>query len=94
MTAASSTTGWPSSTGPSCSNPGDYAVRLYLGTVQLQYDDNAAGAVAQYRHFLADGPPATLVQQAAPEIRNAYQQAGLAVPAVGGRLMVDIPAGW
>ena len=63
-------------------NPGDYAVRLYLGTVQLQYDDNAAGAVAQYRHFLADRPPATLVQQAAPEIRNAYQQAGLSVPAV------------
>ena len=62
-------------------NPGDYAVRLYLGTVQLQYDDNAAGAVAQYRRFLADNPPSTLVQQAAPEIRNAYQQAGLAVPA-------------
>jgi cytochrome c-type biogenesis protein CcmH len=66
-------------------NPADYAVRLYLGTVQLQYDDNAAGAVAQYRQFLADGPPSTLVQQAAPEIRNAYQQAGLAVPgAVAG----------
>ncbi len=62
-------------------NPGDYAVRLYLGTVQLQYDDNAAGAVAQYRRFLADGPPSTLVQQAAPDIRNAYQQAGLAPPA-------------
>jgi cytochrome c-type biogenesis protein CcmH len=61
-------------------NPGDYAVRLYLGTVQLQYNDNAAAAVAQYRRFLADGPPSTLVDQAAPEIRNAFQQAGLAVP--------------
>jgi cytochrome c-type biogenesis protein CcmH/NrfG len=66
-------------------DPSDYAVRLYLGTVQLQYDDNAAGAVAQYRDFLADGPPATLVRQAAPEIRNAFQQAGLTAPAaVGG----------
>ncbi len=66
-------------------NPDDYAVRLYLGTVQLQYDDNAAGAVAQYRHFLADDPPSALVRQAAPEIRNAYQQAGLAPPtAVSG----------
>ena len=46
-------------------DPGDFAVRLYLGTVQLQYDDNPAGAVTQYRQFLADGPPATLVRQAA-----------------------------
>ena len=62
-------------------DPGDYAVRLYLGTVLLQLDDNAGGAVGEYRQFLADGPPASLVLQAAPELRQAYQQAGLAVPA-------------
>ena len=61
-------------------NPKDYAVRLYLGTVLLQEDDNAAGAVAQYRQFLVDGPPADLVKQAAPELREAYQKAGVPLP--------------
>ncbi len=61
-------------------DPGDYAVRLYLGTVLLQHQGDAAGAVAQYRLFLADGPPATLVDQAAPEIRQAYQEAGVPLP--------------
>lgn len=60
--------------------PGDYAVHLYLGTVLLQQDDNAAAAVAQYQQFLADRPPVLVVSQAAAELRNAYQQAGLAVP--------------
>ena len=61
-------------------DPGDYAVRLYLGTVLLQQDGNASGAVEQYRQFLADHPPAAVVQQAAAELRAAYQQAGLPVP--------------
>jgi cytochrome c-type biogenesis protein CcmH len=61
-------------------DPKDYAVRLYLGTVALQQDGNAGGAVDQYRQFLADGPPAALVAQAAPQIRDAFQKAGLAVP--------------
>jgi tetratricopeptide (TPR) repeat protein len=61
-------------------NPHDYAVRLYLGTVLLQQDANAAGAVEQYRLFLADSPPPALVGQAAPRIRLAYQRAGLPVP--------------
>jgi cytochrome c-type biogenesis protein CcmH len=60
--------------------PGDYAARLYLGTVLLQQDDDAAGAVAQYRMFLADGPPTALVEQAAPVISAAYQKAGLPLP--------------
>jgi tetratricopeptide (TPR) repeat protein len=63
-------------------DPGDYAVRLYLGTVLLQQEDDAAGAVGEYRQFLADGPPASLVEQAAPEVRQAYQQAGLPVPSL------------
>jgi tetratricopeptide (TPR) repeat protein len=61
-------------------DPRDYAVRLYLGTVLLQQDGNAAGSVEQYRQFLGDNPPAAVVGQAAPEIRQAYQKAGLPVP--------------
>jgi tetratricopeptide (TPR) repeat protein len=62
-------------------NPGDYAARLYLGTLLLQRDADATGAVVQYRQFLADRPPTSLVAQAGPEIRSAFQQAGLPVPA-------------
>ena len=61
-------------------DPHDYAVRLYLGTVAFQQDSDAAGAVVQYRQFLADGPPAAIVKQAAPELREAYQQAGDPIP--------------
>jgi cytochrome c-type biogenesis protein CcmH len=62
-------------------DPGDYAARLYLGTLLLQRDADATGAVAQYRQFLADSPPASLLAQAGPEIRSAFQQAGMPVPA-------------
>lgn len=61
-------------------DPVDYAVRLYLGTVLLRQDGNAAGAVAEYRQFLADNPPASLVTQSAAELRAAYQRAGLPLP--------------
>ncbi len=60
--------------------PGDFAARLYLGTLLWQRDGNAAAAVDQYGRFLADGPPPALVAQAAPLVRQAYQAAGLAVP--------------
>jgi len=60
--------------------PTDYAGRLYLGTVLLQQDGNAAGAVAQFKAFLAAGPPADLLTQAAPILRKAYTQAGVPVP--------------
>ncbi|HEV3264969.1 MAG TPA: cytochrome c-type biogenesis protein CcmH [Acidimicrobiales bacterium] len=62
-------------------NPTDYAARLYLGTVILDQDNNAAAAVAQYQAFLADNPPASLLQQAATILRQAYTQAGAPVPA-------------
>ncbi|HEY5097249.1 MAG TPA: cytochrome c-type biogenesis protein CcmH [Acidimicrobiales bacterium] len=62
-------------------DPSDYAARLYLGTLLLQRDADATGAVAQYRQFLADRPPAALLAQAGPEIRSAFQQAGMPVPA-------------
>ncbi len=60
--------------------PGDYAAHLYLGTVLLQEDGNAAGAVGQYREFLADGPPRAVVDEAAAELRAAYGRAGVALP--------------
>ncbi len=61
--------------------PGDYAVHLYLGTVDLQQDRDPAAAVIQYRRFLADHPPAVLVHQAASEVASAFRGAGLPVPA-------------
>jgi cytochrome c-type biogenesis protein CcmH len=61
-------------------DPTDFAARLYLGTVLLQQDGNAAGAVAQYRQFLADNPPASVVKQAASVLRQAYRQAGIPLP--------------
>jgi cytochrome c-type biogenesis protein CcmH len=61
-------------------DPGDFAARLYLGTVLLKQDDNAVGAVAQYRRFLADRPPSALVVQASSDIRAAFEGAGLPVP--------------
>jgi cytochrome c-type biogenesis protein CcmH len=62
-------------------DPDDYAVHLYLGTVLLEQDANAAGAVGQFNLFLADSPPAAVVSQAASTIRNAFNQAGQPVPA-------------
>jgi len=67
-------------------DPGDYAVRLYLGTVLLQLDHDPAGAVAQYKRFLAANPPGAVLAQAAPTLRQAYGQAGVPVPA-------GVPAG-
>jgi cytochrome c-type biogenesis protein CcmH len=62
-------------------DPQDYAARLYLGTVLFQQDGDAAAAVAQFRMFLAEQPPAALVSQAAPVIRQAYGAAGDPAPA-------------
>ncbi|MGH9081129.1 MAG: cytochrome c-type biogenesis protein CcmH [Acidimicrobiales bacterium] len=61
-------------------DPADYAASLYLGTILLQRDGKPAGAVGQYQRFLADVQPAALVRQAVPELRQAYQQAGVALP--------------
>lgn len=60
--------------------PGDFAARLYLGSLLLLEDHDPDGAVTQYRAFLSDSPPASIVQQAAPELREAYSQAGVALP--------------
>ena len=61
--------------------PDDYAAHLYLGTLLLQLDGNAAGAVTQFDAFLADSPPSTVVTQAATVLRQGYTDAGLPVPA-------------
>jgi tetratricopeptide (TPR) repeat protein len=60
--------------------PGDYAARLYLGTLLLLQDHAPAAAVTEYRAFLSDSPPASVVQQAAPELRQAYSEAGVPLP--------------
>jgi cytochrome c-type biogenesis protein CcmH len=62
-------------------DPADYAVHLYQGTLDLQLDKNAPGAVGQFALFLAARPPATVVSQAAPVLRQAYAAAGTPLPA-------------
>jgi cytochrome c-type biogenesis protein CcmH len=61
-------------------DPGDYAVHLYLGTLLLQSDRNAPGAVDQFAEFLADKPPATVLAQAASVLHQAYTAAGKPIP--------------
>ncbi len=61
--------------------PTYYAGHLFLGLILLNQDDNAPGAAAQFTQFLADGPPASEVQEVAPQIKGAYTKAGLPVPA-------------
>ena len=66
--------------------PGDYAAHLYLGTVLLSHDGDAAGAADQFRLFVAAGPPARVLAEAAPTLRTAFTQAGQPLPA-------GVPAG-
>jgi cytochrome c-type biogenesis protein CcmH len=64
-------------------DPQDFAGHLYLGTILLLQDHNATGAVAQYQQFLGATNPvpgASVIKQAAPYIRQAYTQAGVALP--------------
>jgi tetratricopeptide (TPR) repeat protein len=59
--------------------PSAYAPRLYLGSMLLAEND-MAGAVTQYRAFLADHPPATQVDAARPFIVRAFNAEHLPVP--------------
>ena len=54
---------------------------LFYGLVLENQDHNHAAAVAQFNDFLADGPPAGEVAQAAPLVAGAYQGAGVPLPA-------------
>ena len=56
-----------------------YAPHLYLGSMLLAEGDDT-GAVAQYRQFLADGPPQAEVRAAAPFIDEAFGGAHQPVP--------------
>ena len=60
--------------------PGDYAAHLYLGTVLLAHDGDAAGAADQFRLFVDAGPPARVLTEAAPTLRTAFAQAGQPLP--------------
>jgi tetratricopeptide (TPR) repeat protein len=65
-------------------DPQDFAGHLYLGTIVLLQDHDATGAVTQYQQFLASknpAPAASVIKQAAPYIRQAFAQAGVALPA-------------
>ncbi|HVA03795.1 MAG TPA: hypothetical protein VMU64_08595 [Acidimicrobiales bacterium] len=62
--------------------PGAYAPHLYLGSMRLA-EGNAPGAVAEFRQFLADRPPASEVQVAKSIITQAFRKANLPVPAMG-----------
>lgn len=61
--------------------PTGYPGHLYLGTIELQQDHNAAAAVGQFRLFLSEHPPKALVQSAAPFLRQAFQADHQPVPA-------------
>lgn len=57
------------------------AAHLYLGTMRLETDGDPAGAVAQYRQFLAENPSPSEVSLAAPFLRRAFAAAGQPLPA-------------
>jgi cytochrome c-type biogenesis protein CcmH len=61
-------------------DPTDYAAHLYLGTLELQLDGNAQGAVDQFHLFLADGPPPSVVSEAASTLRQAFAAAHVPLP--------------
>jgi tetratricopeptide (TPR) repeat protein len=61
--------------------PGAYAPHLYLGSMLLA-EGNATAATAEFRRFLADGPPAAEVQVAKSIITQAFRKAGQPVPAM------------
>jgi tetratricopeptide (TPR) repeat protein len=60
-----------------------YSPHLYLGSMLLVEGDSTA-AVAQYRSFLADNPPTSVVVNAKPFIERAFEGAHLSPPALPG----------
>ena len=61
--------------------PDDYAAHLFAGTIDLRQGNDAPAAVAEFRAFLVEHPPAALVAAAASTLRTAFAQAGQPVPA-------------
>ena len=60
--------------------PTYFQAHLFYGLVLANQDHNDAAAVAQFNDFLADGPPAAELPQAAPLVSGAYKAAGVALP--------------
>jgi tetratricopeptide (TPR) repeat protein len=60
--------------------PSYFQGHLFYGLVLANQDHNDTAAVAQFNDFLADGPPAAELSQAAPLVSGAYQAAGVALP--------------
>src|ERR1700677_1944895 len=65
-------------------SPTYYQAHLFYGLVLANQDHNNAAAVAQFNDFLADGPPAAELAQAAPLVSDAYKAAGGALPSQFG----------
>jgi tetratricopeptide (TPR) repeat protein len=60
--------------------PTYFQAHLFYGLVLENQDHNHAAAVAQFNDFLADGPPAAELPQAAGLVSGAYQAAGVPLP--------------
>ena len=60
--------------------PTYFQAHLFYGLVLANQDHNDTAAVAQFKDFLADGPPAAELSQAAPLVSAAYAGAGVALP--------------
>jgi tetratricopeptide (TPR) repeat protein len=61
-------------------SPTYFQAHLFYGLVLANQDHNDTAAVAQFKDFLADGPPAAELSQAAPLVSGAYKAAGVALP--------------
>ena len=61
-------------------SPTYFQGHLFDGLVLANQDGNDVAAVAQFNDFLADGPPAAELPQAAPLVSGAYKAAGVALP--------------
>src|SRR5580658_8830118 len=61
-------------------SPSYFQAHLFYGLVLANQDHNDTAAVAQFKDFLADGPPTAELSQAAPLVSGAYKGAGVALP--------------
>lgn len=65
-------------------DPGYPDAHAFMGYVLFYSDHNPAGAVAQFRAFLADKPPTQLVERTRSVVSAAFAAAGQPVPAGAG----------
>jgi tetratricopeptide (TPR) repeat protein len=61
-------------------SPSYFQAHLFYGLVLANEDHDDTAAVAQFGDFLADGPPAAELPQAAPLVSPAYRAAGVPLP--------------